>query len=197
MVMVPTQSLVPPLGLHPLRWCGLDVMINSDKYFPSQRIVDRASSTFDNELTIKGNYQDAVGNYSCNASNSISYISAQKTINGNQSYLHHYSITLSLSLRFRLALEVTGYESPIVVGLHGTLRCTTILNIPSIKWYLAATENVLESSSSSVVEYDVTPNSAGLDGTRFTCKAETVTGEIYRKTIAIEVKGMSLIYWSV
>lgn len=103
------------------------------------------------------------------------------------------TINLLLFLSLQLALEVTGYESPIVVGLHGTLRCTTILNITSIKWYLAATENVLESSSSSVVEYDVTPNSAGLDGTRFTCKAETVTGEIYSKTIAIEVKGVSLL----
>jgi hypothetical protein len=36
----------------------------------------------------------------------------------------------------------------------------------------------------------VTPNSAGLDGTRFTCKAETVSGEIYSETIAIRVKGI-------
>lgn len=76
-----------------------------------------------------------------------------------------------------------------MVGLHGTLRCSTILNITSISWYLAATEDVLETSSSSVVEYGVTPNSDGLDGTRFTCKAETVNGEIYSKTITIEVKG--------
>ena len=108
---------------------------------------------------------------------------------------HTHTLSLSLSLLFffpsRSALEVTGYESPIVVGLRGTLRCSTILNITSVKWYLAATENVLESSSSSIVEYNLTPNSAGLDGTRFTCKAETVNGEIYSKTITIQVKGVS------
>ena len=35
------------------------------------------------------------------------------------------------------------------------------------------------------------PNSAGLNGTRYTCKAETASGEIYSKTVTIQVKGMS------
>ena len=105
------------------------------------------------------------------------------------------SLSLSLSLSVSpflhdyIALETTGYETPIVVGLQATLRCSTILNITSVKWYLAATENVLESSSSSIIEYNMTPNSVGLDGTRFTCKAETVDGVIYSKTISIKVKG--------
>ena len=34
------------------------------------------------------------------------------------------------------------------------------------------------------------PNSAGLNGTRYTCKAETASGEIYSKTVDILVKGM-------
>ena len=95
-----TSTGAPPTEVVWMR-NKLDVIINSDKYFPSQRIVDRASSTFDNELTIKGNYQDAVGNYSCNISNSISYISAQKTINGNlelSPLLIYYSLSpLSIS----------------------------------------------------------------------------------------------------
>ena len=110
------------------------------------------------------------------------------------SYLHHnlqlyHFLSLSLSLSLS-ALEVVGYESPIVVGLSGTLRCSTILNVTSIKWYLTATNSVLESSSLSSVEYTVAPNSAGLNGTRYTCKAETVSGEIYSKTVTIQVKGM-------
>ena len=103
------------------------------------------------------------------------------------SYLPPLTLCSSLSLS---ALEVTGYESPIVVGLSGTLHCSTILNVTSIKWYLTATNSVLESSSSSSVEYKMTPNSAGLNGTRYTCKAETASGEIYSKTVDILVKGM-------
>ena len=34
------------------------------------------------------------------------------------------------------------------------------------------------------------PNSAGLNGTRYTCKAETASGEIYSKTVDILVKGI-------
>jgi hypothetical protein len=77
-----TSTGAPPTDVVWMR-NKLDVMTNSDKYIPSQRIVDRASSTYDNELTIIGGYQDAVGDYSCNISNSISYVSAQKAINGN------------------------------------------------------------------------------------------------------------------
>ena len=56
---------------------------NRNKYVPSQRIIDRASSTYDNVLTIKGSYEDAVGDYSCNISNYLSNTSTQKTIDGN------------------------------------------------------------------------------------------------------------------
>ena len=55
----------------------------SDNYIPSQRIVDRASSTYDNVLTIKGSYEDAVGDYICNVSNYLSYTSTKKTVNGS------------------------------------------------------------------------------------------------------------------
>ncbi len=107
------------------------------------------------------------------------------------SFLFPYVVPLSIPPPLSpSALEVTGYESPIVVGLSGTLLCSTILNVTSIKWYLTATNSVLESSSSSSVEYRMTPNSAALNGTRYTCKAETASGEIYSKTVDILVKGM-------
>lgn len=89
---------------------------------------------------------------------------------------------------------MTGYESPIVVGLSGTLRCSTILNVTSIEWYLTATSSVLESSSSSSVDYTLTPNTAGLNGTRYTCKALMGSGETYTKTISIQVKGVYAYY---
>ena len=53
------------------------------RYTSSQTVIDRPSSTFDNVLTIKGSYGDAVGDYSCNISNSLGETSAEKTINGN------------------------------------------------------------------------------------------------------------------
>ena len=58
-------------------------MTNSDKYIPSQRVIDGSSSTYDNVLTIKGSYEDAVGDYTCNISNAFWNTSKWKTINGS------------------------------------------------------------------------------------------------------------------
>ena len=52
------------------------------KYTSSQIVIDRTSSTFDNVLTIKGSYADAVGDYSCDIVNSLGLITANKTITG-------------------------------------------------------------------------------------------------------------------
>ena len=98
---------------------------------------------------------------------------------------------LSLSLSLSPALEVTGYETPIIVGLSGTLRCSTILNVTTIEWYKTGIDTVLESSSSSSVDLVLTPNTAGLDGTgyMYTCQAVTVSGEKHSETVTIEVTG--------
>lgn len=84
---------------------------------------------------------------------------------------------------------MTGYERPFIIGLSGTLRCSTILNVITITWYKTDVDTVLESSSSSTVELVLSPNSKGLDGMLFTCRAVTVCGEVHNETVAIEVKG--------
>ena len=50
------------------------------KYTSSQIVVDRRLSTYDNILTIKGDDFDALGNYTCNISNSIRETFAKKNI---------------------------------------------------------------------------------------------------------------------
>ena len=100
-----------------------------------------------------------------------------------------FSLSLSLSLSLSPALEVTGYETPIIVGLSGTLRCSTILNVTTIEWYKTGIDTVLESSSSSSVDLVLTPNTVGLDGTSYTCQAVAVSGEKHSETVTIEVEG--------
>ena len=93
-----TSTGAPPTDVVWMR-NDLDVT-NSDKYIPSQRIVDRASATYDNVLTIKGSYEDAVGDYICNISNYLSYTSTKKTVDGNcwESFTTLISSFSSLSL---------------------------------------------------------------------------------------------------
>ena len=78
-----------------------------------------------------------------------------------------------------------GYESPIVVGLSRTLHCSTILNTTKMEWYETGVNILLKNSTSSSVELVLTPNTAGLDGTRYTCQAVTVSGEVYSETVSI------------
>ena len=61
------------------------------KYLSSQKVIDRPSSTYDNVLTIKGSYEDAVGDYSCTITNSIGETAAEKTVNGIYMYISQYS----------------------------------------------------------------------------------------------------------
>ena len=75
-----TTTGAPPTDVVWMR--NQHVVTNLDKYIPSQRVIDRASSTYDNVLTIKGSYEDAVGDYSCNISNYLSNTSTHKTIDG-------------------------------------------------------------------------------------------------------------------
>ena len=177
---------------------GIELTTSEEKgkYTSSQIVIDRTSSTFDNVLTIKGSYADAVGDYKCNLSNTLGVATANKTINGmtiiNTLLLPGPYPSLSLSLSPALspsALEVTGYENPIIVGLSGTLRCSTILNVTTIAWYKTGIDTALESSTSSTVDLVLTPNTAALDGTSYTCQAMTASGEKHTETVTIQVKG--------
>ena len=55
---------------------------SDEKYTFSKTVIDRATSTYDNVLTIKGNFAEAVGDYTCNISNSLGSTTVEKTING-------------------------------------------------------------------------------------------------------------------
>ena len=76
----------PPTTVSWIRNKAVLKNLESDgKYVASQKVIDRQSSTYDNILTIKGSYGDAVGDYICNISNSLGGDSVGKTINGT----HH------------------------------------------------------------------------------------------------------------
>ena len=55
---------------------------SDEKYKFSKKVIDRATSTYDNVLTVNGNFADAVGNYTCNITNSLGSTTVGKTING-------------------------------------------------------------------------------------------------------------------
>ena len=74
----------------------LTTSVGAGRYTSSQTVIDRPSSTYDNVLTIKGSYEDAVGDYSCDISNSLGATSANKTINGNENFVPSLMLVCTL-----------------------------------------------------------------------------------------------------
>ena len=62
-------------------WTKDGVTLPTDEtiYSFTQTLVDRATSTYNNTLTIDASFVDVIGNYSCSVSNSIGTSSVQET----------------------------------------------------------------------------------------------------------------------
>ena len=58
---------------------GVTLPANETIYSFTQTLVDRATSTYNNTLTIDASFVDVIGNYSCSVSNSIGTSSVQET----------------------------------------------------------------------------------------------------------------------
>ena len=90
-----------------------------------------------------------------------------------------------------LALEVSGHESPVIVGLTRSVICSTHLEVMKMEWLLVGVAEPMEQSEDGGqnLTLPINPTDTGLDGTKFTCKLTTVTGKVFEETVTIEVKG--------
>ena len=70
-------SGTPPTNVT---WTRNDVVIdnNDGTYKPSQILVNRTKTVYDNVLMVDGLFEDAIGNYSCTVGNSLGI---SKTVN--------------------------------------------------------------------------------------------------------------------
>lgn len=90
------------------------------------------------------------------------------------------------------ALHLSGYESPVIVGVSRDIVCTTFLNVTRMEW-------VLEGASGAPVEeredggqslvLTLNRRTMGLNGARFKCRVTTQHGNSFQETIALRVKG--------
>ena len=72
-----TTSGTPPTKVT---WTRNDAVIDSNDgmYKPTQTLVNRTKTVYENVLMVNGSFEDAVGNYSCTVENSLG---ASETIN--------------------------------------------------------------------------------------------------------------------
>lgn len=94
-------------------------------------------------------------------------------------------------LFFSLAVEVTGHETFMLVGLSRDVICTTHHNVTKMEWTLVGVSETVEerSDGGKSLTLVVTPTSVGLDGAKFTCKITTTKGKSFEETVTIKVKG--------
>ena len=90
-----------------------------------------------------------------------------------------------------LALEVTGHESVVLVGLPRDINCSTHLEVTRMEWVLAGVSDPVEEreDGGQSLTLSLNPTDTGLDGAVFTCKVTTARGKTFQETITIEVKG--------
>ncbi len=91
------------------------------------------------------------------------------------------------------ALDIHGYERPLIVGLDPVIKCSTRLNVTQLEWFLEGFDTALETSTTQDVSLPLDLTSDGLDGAMFRCRATTHTNGVYEKTITFAVKGMTSI----
>lgn len=91
---------------------------------------------------------------------------------------------------FYTALEITGHETPVLVGLTGIINCSTHLNVSELKWYIKGFDDPVEhSTGSNSLLLSLNPDNTALNGTSVACRAIASSGEIYEETVTVMVKG--------
>ncbi len=100
------------------------------------------------------------------------------------------SISLS-PLVLYIALEVTGHEDPVIVGLSGSINCTTSLQVVRMEWVLVGVGDPVEEreDGGQSLALPLEPETTGLNGAKFTCRITTKNGKKFEETVTVKVKG--------
>ena len=175
--------------------------MNSTQYISRKDIIDRRKSTYSNTLKISGSFEDIFGEYTCQVRNQLGVSNkVTREIKGkvnnicSERYLLMVAPEKLINHAF-IGLYVTGHEKSIIVNLQRIINCSTHLSVSRMEWILVGIRDdpVEETTSSQSLPLTLSPESVGLDGAMFTCRAVTVGGKVFEETVTIHVKGMLIV----
>ena len=87
-------------------------------------------------------------------------------------------------------LEISGHSKPIIVGLSGTVNCSTLLNISKLEWFISGIKDLSESrEGTKFITLSLAPQTTAWNGTSVTCRATTHDGDVYEESVDLTVKG--------
>ena len=93
-------------------------------------------------------------------------------------------------------LYITGNEVPLIIGLPRDINCTWTggEDVTKMEWWgVGIGDTALETANNAkLVVLGLEPNSDGLDGAMFTCRATLTNGSQIEETISITLEGMDI-----
>ena len=171
---------------------------NSSIYKFRQYMFNRYGSRYINALSVTASVEDAIGEYSCTVVNSLGQSSKYRRTVRGISY-HDQPCTPSSIIFSPQAFLLSGHETPVIVGVPRTIRCTTYI------WSVARMEWVVESSGETLGSRDngpslfltLTLNDTALDGENLTCIVTTYGNKTFERTVSVQVKGKLASYLNI
>ena len=102
-----------------------------------------------------------------------------------------YIVSLSL---YPGQLNITGNEQPLIIGLSRDINCTWSgeINVTMMEWFVVGLEAIAveTTTGSRSILLTLEPDSDGLDGAMFTCRATLSDGREIERTITLTVQGI-------
>ena len=173
-------------------WMKDGVIIDelSTDYTLTQTITNRATSTYNNTLTVnEGAPGGVAGIYTCNVTNDLGTATDETVAFGE--LMIDVKISGSYPTLYITGITITGL--PLIVGQSATISCMTNIAVNSIEWRDESSQLIMSDATDLMeLQYTIALVTDDLQGQQFTCiaVADTTT---YNEIVTIQVQGITII----
>ena len=174
---------------------GVIIDESSTDYTLTQTITNRATSTYNNILTVnEGAPGGVTGTYNCTVTNDIGTATDQLVAVGELMVNIRISATYYIS-HYISGITVTGLENRLIVGQSAaTISCMTNIAVNSIEWRNQSSQLIMSDAGNLMeLQYTIDLVTDDLQGQQFTCIAIAADTTIYNETVIIQVQGITII----
>ena len=169
---------------------GVIIDESSTDYTLTQTITDRATSTYNNILTVNvGAPGGVAGTYICTVTNELG--SATDQLVGVGELMVDVKISASYPTLYISGITITGL--PLIVGQSANISCMTNIPVNSIEWRDESSQLIMSNAGNLMeLQYTIDLVTDDLHGQQFTCiaVADTTT---YNEIVIIQVQGITIL----
>ena len=169
---------------------GVIIDESSTDYTLTQTITDRATSTYNNIVTVNvGAPGGVAGVYICTVSNDLGSDTDQLVAVGE--LMVNIRTSASYPTLYISGITITGL--PLIVGQSATISCMTNIAVNSIEWRNQSSQLIMSDAGNLMeLQYTIDLVTDDLQGQQFTCIAiaDTTT---YNEIVTIQVQGITIL----